>query len=101
MENKKLQTVFNTEALVGRFESGHCKVLVPESELGRALGQNSVSGHEIRVKRWRVRGDDHHRNGRWHHRQNGRVSNKTIGTRMKSIETAMNDMKRLLKRSSY
>ena len=102
--NDKIQTVFNTKALVGRFESGHCKVLVPESELGRALSQNSVSGHKIRVKRWRVRGEDHHRNGRWHRRQNGRnreVSNKTIGTRMKSIETAMNDMKRLLKRSSY
>ena len=101
--NNELQTVFNTEALVGRFESGHCKVLVPESELGRALSQNSVSGHKIRVKKWRVR-EDHHRNGRRHRRQNGRnreVSNKTIGTRMKSIETAMNDMKRLLKRSSY
>ena len=57
--NNELQTVFNTEALVGRFESGHCKVLVPESELGRALSQNSVSGHEIRVKKWRVR-EDHH-----------------------------------------
>ena len=98
--NKKLQTVFNTEALVGRFESGHCKVLVPEGELGRALSQNSVSGHEIHVKKWRVR-EDHHHDRR--HRRHGRreVSNtietcmKTIGTRMKAIETAM---KRALER---
>ena len=90
VENKKLQTVFNTEALVGRFESGHCKVLVPESELGRALSQNSVSGHEIHVKKWRVR-EDHHHDRR--HRRHGR---KTIGTRMKSIEKAICDMKRVL-----
>jgi hypothetical protein len=112
--NNELQTVFNTEALVGRFESGHCKVLVPESELGRALSQNSVSGHKIRVKRWRVRDPDHHRNGcrHGHRRNNGRnlevptrtvetcmnSMGKTIGTRMKSIEMAMCDMKRVLKR---
>ena len=100
VENKKLQTVFNTEALVGRFESGHCKVLVPESELGRALGQNSVSGHEIHVKKWRVREDYHHDRRHRRHGRN-RVSNiietcmKTIGTRMKAIETAL--MKRALK----
>ena len=101
VENKKLQTVFNTEALVGRFESGHCKVLVPESELGRALGQNSVSGHEIHVKKWRVREDHHHDRRHRRHGRNREVSNtieicmKTIGTRMKAIETAM---KRALKR---
>ena len=55
--NNEIQTVFNTKALVGRFKSGHCKVLVPESELGRALGQNSVSGHKIRVKKWRAHED--------------------------------------------
>ena len=49
--NNEIQTVFNTKALVGRFKSGHCKVLVPESELGRALSRNSVSGHKIRVKK--------------------------------------------------
>ena len=99
--NKKLQTVFNTEALVGRFESGHCKVLVPESELVRALGQNSVSGHEIHVKKWRVREDHHHDRRHRRHGRNREVSNtietcmKTIGTRMKAIETAM---KRALER---
>ena len=101
--NNELQTVFNTKALVGRFESGHCKVLVPESELGRALSQNSVSGYKIRLKKWRVH-EDHHRNGHRHrrHGRNREVSNtietcmKTIGTRMKAIETAM--MKRVLKR---
>ena len=112
--NNEIQTVFNTKALVGRFESGYCKVLVPESELGRALSQNSVSGHKICVKRWRVRDPDHHRNGRrhGHRRNNGRnlevptrtvetcmnSMGKTIGTRMKSIEMAMCDMKRVLKR---
>ena len=50
MANNELQTLFNTKALVGRFKSGHCKVLVPESELRRALSQNFVSGHKIRVK---------------------------------------------------
>ena len=99
--NKKLQTVFNTEALVGRFESGHCKVLVPEGELGRALSQNSVSGHEIHVKKWRVREDHHHDRRHRRHDRNREVSNiietcmKTIGTRMKAIETAL--MKRALK----
>ena len=100
--NNEIQTVFNTKALVGRFKSGHCKVLVPESELGRALSQNSVSGHKIRVKKWRAH-EDYHRNGRQHrpHDRNREVSNtietcmKTIGTRMKAIETAM---KRALKR---
>jgi hypothetical protein len=82
---------------------------VPERKLGRALSQNSVSGNknQCRVKKWRVK--DHHRNGR-HRRdvRNREVLNKTIktcmksvetfGTRMKFIEAAMNDMKRLLKR---
>ena len=94
VENKKLQTVFNTEALVGRFESGHCKVLVPESELGRALSQNSVSGHEIHVKKWRVREDYHHDRRHRRHDRNREVSN-IIETCMKAIETAL--MKRALK----
>ena len=100
--NDEIQTAFNTKALVGRFKSGHCKVLVPESELGRALSQNFVSGHKIRVKKWRAH-EDYHRNGRQHrpHDRNREVSNiietcmKTIGTRMKAIETAL--MKRALK----
>ena len=92
--NKKLQTVFNTEALVGRFESGHCKVLVPESELVRALSQNSVSGHEIHVKKWRVREDYHHDRRHRRHDRNREVSN-IIETCLKAIETAL--MKRALK----
>jgi len=92
VSNNEIQTVFDTKALVGRFESGHCKVLVPESDLGRALSRNYVSGHKIRVKKWRVCEDHHSRRP-----QNREVSNKTIGTRMKSIEAAM---KRLLKRIS-
>ena len=109
VENEEIQAVFDTKALVGRFKSGFCKVLVLESEVGRALSQKSVwPGYKIRVKKWRVK--DHHRNGRYR-RQDGRnagVSNKTIekcmksvnimGTRMKFIETELNDMKRLLKR---
>ncbi len=91
--NNEIQTVFNTKALVGRFKSGHCKVLVPESDLGRALSRNSVSGHKIRVTKWRAVCEDHHSR----RPQNREVSNKTIGTRMKSIEAAM---KRLLKRIS-
>ena len=75
--NNEIQTVFNTKTLVGRFKSGHCKVLVPESELGRALSQNSVPGHKICVKRWRVR-EDHHRNGRRHRRHNGRNREVTL-----------------------
>jgi hypothetical protein len=110
--NDEIQTEFDTKALVGRFPSGYCKVLVPESELGRALSQKSVSGHKIHVKRWRVRDLDHHRNGRRHRLHDGRnwevptrtvetcmnSMGKTIGTRMKSIEMAMYDMKRVLKR---
>ena len=88
--NNELQTVFNTKALVGRFKSGHCKVLVPESELGRALSQNFVSGHKICVKKWRAH-EDYHRNGRQHrpHDRNREVSN--------IIETCMKTMKRALK----
>ena len=88
--NDKIQTVFNTKALVGRFKSGHCKVLVPESELDRALSQNFVSGHKICVKKWRAH-EDYHRNGRQHrpHDRNREVSN--------IIETCMKTMKRALK----
>ena len=102
VENEEIQAEFDTKALVGRFKSGLCKVLVLESEVGRALSQESVSGHKIRVKAWKVK--DHHRNGRYR-RQDGRREDSTIekcmesvnimGTRMKFIETAM---KRLLKR---
>ena len=102
VENDEIQAEFDTKALVGRFKSGLCKVLVLESEVGRALSQESVSGHKIRVKAWKVK--DHHRNGRYR-RQDGRREDSTIekcmesvnimGTRMKFIETAM---KRLLKR---
>ena len=83
--NNEIQTVFNTKALVGRFKSGHCKVLVPESELGQALSQNSVSGHKIRVKKWRAH-EDYHWNGRQHrpHDRNREVSN-TIETCMKTV----------------
>ncbi len=105
VENEEIQAEFDTKALVGRFKSGLCKVLVLESEVGRALSQKSVSGHKIRVKTWRVK--DHHRNGRYR-RQDGRGEDSTIekcmesvniiGTRVKFIEDAMNDMKRLLKR---
>jgi len=100
--NNEIQTVFNTKALVGRFESGHCKVLVPESELGRALSQNSVSGHKIRVKRWRDRRRQRRNNGRNLEVPTRTVETcmnsmgKTIGTRMKSIEMAICDMKRVL-----
>ena len=106
VELHEIQAAFDTTALVGRFKPGFCKVLVLESEVGRALSQKFVSGHKVRVKKWRVK--DHHRNGRYHH-QDGRSrgdstiekcmkSVNIIGTRVKFIEDAMNDMKRLLKR---
>ena len=103
VENEEIQAVFDTKALVGRF-TGFCKILVLESEVGRALGQKSVSGHKIRVKKWRVK--DHHRNSRHHRLHDGRnlgvptrtvETCKTIGTRMKSIEVAIYDIKRVLK----
>ena len=102
--NNEIQTVFNTKALVGRFESGYCKVLVPESDLGRALSRNYVSGHKIRVKKWRVCRRQRRNNGRNLEVPTRTVETcmnsmgKTIGTRMKSIEMAMCDMKRVLKR---
>ena len=55
VENEEIQAEFDTKALVGRFKSGLCKVLVLESEVGRALSQESVSGHKIRVKAWKVK----------------------------------------------
>ncbi len=92
VSNNEIQTVFDTKALVGRFKSGHCKVLVPESDLGRALSRNSVSGHKIRVKKWRVCEDHHGRRP-----QNREVSNKTADARrMQSMETTIYELRRLL-----
>ena len=107
VELDEIQAAFDTKALVGRFKPGFCKVLVLESEVGRALSQKFVSGHKIRVKKWRVK--DQHRSGRYHYHDGRSRGDSTIekcmksvniiGTRVKFIEPdAMNDMKRLLKR---
>ena len=106
VELHEIQAAFDTTALVGRFKPGFCKVLVLESEVGRALSQKFVSGHKVRVKKWRVK--DQHRSGRYHYHDGRSRGDSTIekcmksvniiGTRVKFIEDAMNDMKRLLKR---
>ena len=73
---------------MSRFESGHCKVLVPESELGRALSQNSVSGHKICVKKWRVREDHRDRNGRSPAAGKRRSGRRTRSRKIPSAATA-------------
>ena len=58
MANSELQKIFDTEAIPGRYHGkgkhGFAKLLVRNSEIDRALNQDSaVFGHKFRLAKWK------------------------------------------------
>ena len=57
MADAELQEIFQTEAIPGRFHRGNygfAKVLVRNSEIDRALDQDSAAfGRKFRVEKWK------------------------------------------------
>ena len=102
MTNKNIQDTFHTSALVGRFRDqrkiGFAKVLIREDKLHEALSQDlTMFGSYVRIARWSTTAGS---------RPVVRsAAKRPEAERQKSlrgfIETAMNFMKRMLKRSSY
>ena len=134
MTDDQLQVIIGVNAKIGRRRKNRkfVKVLVPDDDVGRVLRLESVSGHKLRVEKWRsYKAPSYHtnRHGRQaimledvttsmkerarfvaeflnaQTRPEGQrlysqvVSNK-VEARMKSMETAMYDMKQRLKRLS-
>ena len=127
----QLQAILGVNAKIGRRRRNRLKVRVPDDDVGRVLKLESVSGHKLRVEKWRsFKAPSYHtnRHGRQaikedvtttvkerarfaaeflnaQTRPEGQrlysqvVSNK-VEARMKSMETAMYDVKQVLKRMS-
>ena len=129
----QLQVIIGINAKIGRRRRNRSgKILVPDDDVGRVLKLESVSGHKLRVEKWRsFKAPSYHtnRHGRQAikledvtttvkerarfaaeflnaqtrpegHRLYSQVVSNKVEARMKSMETAMYDVKQLLKRMS-
>ena len=127
----QLQVIFGVEAKIGRRHKNRksVKVFVPDNDVGRVLKLDiSVSGHKLRVEKWRSsKGPVHRapavastnrRNGHQATKEQARfvmeflvaqaahpgdrrlysqVASNNSEARMKSMETAIYDVRQLLK----
>ena len=125
----QLQAVVGINAKIGRRRRNRSgRIFVPDDDLGRVLKLESVSGHKLRVEKWRSsKAPSYHtnRHGRQAikedvtttmkerarfaaeflaqtrpERSYSQVVSNKVEARMKSMETAMYDVKQLLKRMS-
>ena len=49
----QLQAILGVKAKIGRRRRNRLKILVPDDDVGRVLKLESVSGHKLRVEKWR------------------------------------------------
>ena len=125
----QLRTVVGINAKIGRRRRNRSgRIFVPDDDVGRVLKLESVSGHKLRVEKWRSsKAPSYHtnRHGRQAikedvtttmkerarfaaeflaqtrpERSYSQVVSNKVEDRMKSMETAMYDVKQLLKRMS-
>ena len=125
----QLQAVVGINAKIGRRRRNRSgRISVPDDDLGRVLKLKSVAGHKLRVEKWRSsKAPSYHtnRHGRQAikedvtttmkerarfaaeflaqtrpERSYSQVVSNKVEARMKSMETAMYDVKQLLKRMS-
>ena len=125
----QLQAVVGINAKIGRRRRNRSgRIFVPDDDVGRVLKLKSVSGHKLRVEKWRSsKAPSYHtnRHGRQAikedvtttmkerarfaaeflaqtrpERSYSQVVSNKVEARMKSMETAMYDVKQLLKRMS-
>ena len=125
----QLQAVVGINAKIGRRRRNRSgRIFVPDDDVGRVLKLESVSGHKLRVEKWRSsKAPSYHtnRHGRQAikedvtttmkerakfaaeflaqtrpERSYSQVVSNKVEARMKSMETAMYDVKQLLKRMS-
>ena len=114
MTDDQLQMMLDTKVQIGRYHRnakvGYAKIIVPNGDIDQVLKLDlSVSGNKLRVEKWRSFKAPSHRTNRQfldaQARPNGRrlysqVASNTAEARMKSMETAIYDVKQLLKRLS-
>ena len=123
----QIQAVLGVSAKIGRRRRNRVKARIPDDDVGRVLKLQSVSGHKLRVEKWRsFKAPPYHTNrhgcqaikledvttkecarfaAEFHaqtrpERLYSQVVSNKVEARMKSMETAMYDVKQLLKRLS-